>query len=537
MNKGPTPTRVKLKQPTSLMLQGTASHVGKTTLLAALGRIFARLDCYGQVAPFKPQNLTLQTYITEKGEEIARSQALQAKACMQVPTANFNPVVIKPVTDGMPELIINGKTIAQTQAKAFFLNQLGQDNFVTQAVLQAYQSLSQSYSLVLVEGSGSPVEINLPQSVTTNMGFAAAVDCPVVLVANIDKGGVFAQIVGTLELLTLAQRKRVVGIIINQLSGDALQLTEAIDWLEQHTSIKVLGVIPKLDNLQLDEEDLASELEQTKGKFKVQVLAYPNMNYQADFDGLKLHPEVDFELIHNSAKITADLLILPDTNSVRTDFTYLIKHGWDKQIKQHLRYGGKLLAVGAGYQMLGLEIEQIALQDEHSDTSKLASEQAVIEGLGLLPIISEIKPTKITRQLTAELSLNEQHILVSGFESRYGQSYALRKSIEPFIYQASAQEKSKDKQELNHKNIQLSDSYLSDDGQILGTYLHDWLSTSESISLLLAWCGLDNQIGLDLDLVRESELERLANVVEQQLDIAELCQQLNQWYSGEYNEQ
>ncbi|HEC74469.1 MAG TPA: cobyric acid synthase, partial [Methylophaga aminisulfidivorans] len=237
-----------IKQKT-LMVQGTTSDAGKSTLVTALCRWLVRQDY--SVAPFKPQNMALNSAVTAEGGEIGRAQAVQAKACHLAPHIDMNPVLLKPNSDSGAQVIIHGKAIANMEARFYH----DYKTTAMQAVLVSHQRLSEQYDLVIVEGAGSPAEINLRDRDIANMGFAEAVDCPVILIADIDRGGVFAHLVGTLALLSASEKARVKGFVINRFRGDIGLLQSGLDWLEQETGIPVLGVLPYLHGLHLEAED------------------------------------------------------------------------------------------------------------------------------------------------------------------------------------------------------------------------------------------------------------------------------------------
>ena len=233
----------------TLMVQGTTSDAGKSTLVAALCRVLYRRGM--RVAPFKPQNMALNSAVTIDGGEIGRAQAVQAQACGLAPHTDFNPVLLKPNSDTGCQVIIHGKVVCNLEAVGYHAYK----PIAMQAVLESYQRLQSQYDCVIVEGAGSPAEINLRENDIANMGFAEAVDCPVILIADIDRGGVFAHIVGTLALLSESERARVIGFVINRFRGDIALLQPGLDWLEQETGKPVLGVIPYLHGLHIEAED------------------------------------------------------------------------------------------------------------------------------------------------------------------------------------------------------------------------------------------------------------------------------------------
>jgi adenosylcobyric acid synthase len=334
-----------------LMIQGTSSDAGKSTLVAALCRIYARRGI--RVAPFKPQNMALNSAVTADGGEIGRAQAVQAQAAGIAPTVLMNPVLLKPSSDTGAQIIILGKALQHLEAGAYH----DYKPTAAAAVFSAYAQLSAAFERVVIEGAGSPAEVNLRQGDIANMGFAEVADVPVILLADIDRGGVFAQIVGTLELLSPTERARIVGFVINKFRGDIRLLQDGLDWLEQRTGLPVLGVLPYLHGLHLAAEDAVNRDQRRDDqplKLKVVVPVWPRMSNHDDFDPLRLHPQIDLQFAYAPGALPdADLIILPGSKNVRQDLAFLRQQGWDRQLARHLRYGGKVLGICGGYQMLG----------------------------------------------------------------------------------------------------------------------------------------------------------------------------------------
>ncbi|MFZ2321146.1 MAG: cobyric acid synthase, partial [Pseudomonas sp.] len=262
----------------TLMVQGTTSDAGKSTVVAALCRLLRQRGV--RVAPFKPQNMALNSAVTVDGGEIGRAQALQAIAAGVPPHSDMNPVLLKPSSDTGAQVIIHGQVRADMNARDYHQYK----SVAMQAVLESHQRLAAQYEVVMVEGAGSPAEINLRERDIANMGFAEAVDCPVILVADIDRGGVFAHIVGTLSCLSESERKRTIGFVINRFRGDISLLEPGLDWLEQQTGKPVLAVLPYLHGLFLDAEDAVQPVQAARGAFRVVVPSLPRMSNHTDFD-------------------------------------------------------------------------------------------------------------------------------------------------------------------------------------------------------------------------------------------------------------
>src|SRR5574343_1484228 len=366
----------------ALMVQGTTSDAGKTTLVAALCRILKRRGV--RVAPFKPQNMALNSAVTVDGGEIGRAQALQALACGLAPHTDFNPVLLKPTTDKQAQVILHGQVATDLDAKAYHAYKPR----AMAAVLESWARLTTAYDCVVVEGAGSPAEINLRDRDIANMGFAEAVDCPVILVADIDRGGVFAHLVGTLDLLSPTERARVKGFVINRFRGDISLLEPGLRWLEERTGKPVLGVLPYLHGLFLDAEDAIAGGQEIADatRLKVMAPAYPRISNHNDLDSLRLHPEVDFQWVGPNATVPpSDLIVLPGSKAVRADLDWLRAQGWDKAIERPLRSGGKVIGVCGGFQMLGKQLH---------DPQGLEGSAGSSPGLGWLDIDTTLAAEK-----------------------------------------------------------------------------------------------------------------------------------------------
>lgn len=480
----------------ALMVQGTTSDAGKSTLVAALCRILARRGV--RVAPFKPQNMALNSAVTADGGEIGRAQAVQAWACGLAPQVDFNPVLLKPTTDRKAQVVIHGKAALDLDARAYH----DYKPRAMAAVLASWERLTAAYDCVLAEGAGSPAEINLRERDIANMGFAEAVDCPVILVADIDRGGVFAHLVGTLELLSESERARVAGFVINRFRGDIGLLQPGLDWLSERTGKPVLGVLPYLHGLLLDAEDAIARHslgEKREARLKAVALACPRTSNHNDLDPLRLHPQVDFSWIGpGEALPAADLIVLPGSKAVRADLGWLREQGRDAAIARHLRYGGKVIGLCGGYQMLGAEI---------ADPLGLEGQPGSCAGLGHLPIQTTLEPEKQLRNVGGHLNLPGAPA-VAGYEIHQGVS----RSAVPL--QAA----------VNFADGRRNGA-ISADGQILATYCHGLFDHPEALAALLAWAGAGTTETVDIAARRAADLERLADAVEQALDL----ERLRQW--------
>jgi adenosylcobyric acid synthase len=479
-------------QQKTLMVQGTTSDAGKSVLVTGLCRVLRRRNI--QVAPFKPQNMALNSAVTADGGEIGRAQAVQAHACGLAPHIDFNPVLLKPNSDIGAQVIIHGKALTNMDARRYH----NYKSTAMQAVLESHKRLCKQYDAIIVEGAGSPAEINLRDRDIANMGFAEAVDCPVIIVADIDRGGVFAHLVGTLQLLTPSEQQRVKGFVINRFRGDFKLLKPGIDWLEQHTSKPVLGTLPYLTGFHLEAEDAIAQ-QQTKPNLKdeclrVSVPVLSRISNHTDFDTLRLHPQVDLQFIGPHQTIpNSDLIIIPGSKNVRQDLQWLRDQGWDKSIQKHLRYGGKLIGICGGFQMLGQTI---------ADPYGIEGAAGQNDGLGLLDIETTLQPEKQLRQVIGSLTIADAAI--SGYEIHAGTTTG--KSLNsPFAI-------------IDDR----SDGAVSPDQQIIGTYLHGLFDEPQALNALLQWAGLETPEPLDYQNIQEQQINRLADCIEQHLDLKKI---------------
>ncbi len=471
------------------MIQGTTSDAGKSVLVTALCRSLARRGI--RVAPFKPQNMALNSAVTVDGGEIGRAQALQAQAAGIPPHTDMNPVLLKPSSDTGAQIIIHGHAIGNMDARAYHRYK----STARKAVLESCQRLQQEYDVVLVEGAGSPAEINLRENDIANMGFAQMVDCPVLLIADIHRGGVFAHLVGTLALLSESERARVKGLLINRFRGDLALLQPGIDWLEEKTSKPVTGVLPFLHDLHLEGED---SLARSDGRTSVDaalnviVPALPRLSNHTDFDPLRLHPQVNLRFINAGDAIpAADLVILPGSKNVCADLIWLREQGWEDFIQRHLRYGGKLLGICGGFQMLGQSIQ---------DPDRIEDCGGGCQGLGFLDMTTRLGRDKQLHNVQGRLLLDGSP--VHGYEIHSGISSG------PALENPAV--------ELAGK----TDGARSVDGLLMGTYLHGLFESTPACDALLGWAGLKNTKSADYSQRCNNDIDRISDAVEQHLDMA-----------------
>lgn len=475
-------------KPLALMVQGCTSDAGKSVLVAGLCRLLLRRGV--RVAPFKPQNMALNSAVTIDGGEIGRAQALQAQAAGLAPHSDFNPVLLKPTSDRAAQVILHGRVAADLDARAYHLYKPR----AMQAVLASWERLARQYDCLVVEGAGSPAEINLRDRDIANMGFAEAVDCPVILVADIDRGGVFAHLVGTLELLSESEQARVQGFVINRFRGDLSLLEPGLRWLEERTGKPVLGVLPYLHGLHLDAEDALPRERASKADARLRVVApaLPRISNATDCDALRLHPEVDFRFVGPGEPVpAADLIVLPGSKNVRADLAWLRAQGWEAALLRHLRYGGRVIGICGGMQMLGRALH---------DPLGLEGAAGSAAGLGLLDFETTLAPEKRLANVAGKLNLPGAPE-IAGYEIHLGVSEG------PALSRPALR--------LDNGG---SDGTLSADGRILATYLHGLFDRPPALHALLAWAGHAEAAPFDLAAVREQALDRLADALEAHLD-------------------
>jgi len=464
------------------MVQGTTSDAGKSILVAAICRIFKN---HGhKVAPFKPQNMALNSAVTKDGGEIGRAQAVQAMAAGIEPTTDMNPVLLKPNTDTGAQVIVHGKAVANMDAQ-YYHNHKPQ---LLQSVLESHSRLEKQFEYVIVEGAGSPAEINLRDRDIANMGFAEPADCPVIIVADIDRGGVFAHLTGTLDCLSQSEKDRVKGFVINRFRGDIALLEPGLDWLEEKTGKPVLGVIPYIQNLHIEAEDAIHIKQQNTGEhiLNVVVPVLQRISNHTDFDALALHPNVNLEFIKDPKKYNgSDLIILPGTKNVRQDYEWLTTSGWADHIHKHLRYGGKIMGICGGFQMLGNTIH---------DLNGIEGKAGSTPTFGYLDFETHLQDTKQLKNVTGKVI--DTDITIKGYEIHAGESSG--PAFNNCLFDLGTHQ----------------DGLISEDGNIIGSYIHGIFDEAQMLEHLLTWAGLTELDSFDYRQHQESELDRLAMEVE-----------------------
>ncbi len=405
----------------ALLVAGTSSDVGKSVVTAGLCRWLARQGV--AVSPFKAQNMSLNSFVTLAGEEIGRAQAAQARAAGIEPEALMNPVLLKPGSDTSSQLIVLGKAVAETEAASYW--NAGRSRALLEVVLDSYRELARRFDTVICEGAGSPAEINLRQTDIVNMGFARAAGLPVVLVGDIDRGGVFASFVGTLAVLDPADQALIAGFLVNKFRGEPGLLRPGLEMLEDLTGRPVFGVLPFTDSIGVDAEDAIDwALLQSGGPplgddvLRVTVVALPRMSNHTDVDALACEPGVVVRFARQAAELAgADLVVLPGSRATVCDLAWLREREIDKAIGRHVARGLPVLGICGGYQMLGTVI--------HDDVESRAGQVA---GLGLLPVRTAFEQKKVLARPSRTLAGG---VVVHGYEIHHGA--VIRDGGEPFF--------------------------------------------------------------------------------------------------------
>lgn len=491
------------------MLQGTSSHVGKSVLAAGLCRLLYR-DGY-RVAPFKAQNMALNSYVTATGGEMGRAQVVQAEACGLAPRVEMNPILLKPTADASSQVIVLGRPVANLGAweyhREFNLAAM-------KAVEEAFQTLASSFEVVVIEGAGSPAEVNLKDRDIANMRTARMAAAAVLLVADIDRGGALASVVGTLELLEEEERRWVAGIIFNKFRGDRKLLAPALDFIEAKTGCPVLGVVPFVPNLGLDDEDSVS-LEDRPGRASgeaeivIAVVSLPHISNFTDFAALAAEPgcQVRYSLQPEEAE-GADLVIIPGTKNTLDDLRWLKKTGWATWLQSWSGKGGPLIGICGGFQMLGQKL---------SDPQGVEGSGGTEDGLGLLPVTTFFDLEKVTRQVKAEVAGDGVMLgpcrgeTVTGYEIHQGRSLLLGSGHPAF--------------RLSLPAGPVSDGAEGSRGLVWGSYLHGVLDNDvfrrHLVNFLRERRGLAPLTVSVVNMAarREQAFDRWANVLQESLDL------------------
>ena len=489
-----------------IMIQGTMSGAGKSALCAALCRIF-RQDGY-RAAPFKSQNMALNSYVTRQGLEMGRAQVMQAQAAGIEPDVRMNPVLLKPSSDTGSQVIVNGEPRGHMAAAEYYRYK----KTLIPEIMAAYESLAEEYDILVIEGAGSPAEINLKGEDIVNMGLAAKTGAPVLLAGDIDRGGVFAQLYGTAALLEPDERARIKGLLINKFRGDPEILRPGLTMLEELCGIPVLGVVPYLP-VELDDEDsLAPSLSRTEARraIDIAVLRLPRISNFTDFSPLEAHAALGVRYVDRAAALgEPDLIILPGTKSTMSDLLWLRENGLESAVQKRAASGTPVLGVCGGYQMLCESLE---------DPGGVEGNQASMRGMGLLPgrTVFSAEKTRTNRKASI-VSGPFRGAALEGYEIHMGDTGA---------------------QEVPFCILEDGRSDGCQRGTVFGTYLHGLFDTGELTVKLAAWLCERKGISpgdaapLSYRAYQETQYDRLAEGVRQSVNLPEIYRILEESERG-----
>ena len=495
----------------TIMVQGTASSVGKSVLAAALCRIFFQDGL--RVAPFKAQNMSLNSFATPDGGEIGRAQAVQAEAAMVAPTVEMNPILLKPEGDNRSQVVVRGKPLRALPAKEYY----SLKEHLWPVVAEALDRLRAEYDIVVIEGAGGAAEVNLRAHEIVNMRVARYAQAPVLLVGDIDRGGVFASLVGTMELLEPEERDLIKGFVINKFRGDPSLLDTGLEMLDRRTGVPVLGVLPYFTHIYIPEEDSVA-LERRRGMkaktgyvLDIAVIGFPHISNFDDFDPLNREEGVRLRYVEaGDALGNPDLVILPGTKSTMADLEYIQGMGLAEQVVAHARSGAPVIGICGGYQMLGVRL---------LDPDGVESHRAEAAGLGLLPVTTVFQDAKATQQTEARVTAEHglladcAGVTLKGYEIHMGKSQA-HPARAPFqITRRSG------------RPVNDSDGAMDAEGMVLGTYMHGLFHNDTLRRRLLARLAARKGVQLPPSmppLDASEEFDKLAAFVRQHLDMERL---------------
>ena len=481
-----------------IMVQGTMSNAGKSLLAAGLCRIFKQDGL--RAAPFKSQNMALNSYATKEGLEMGRAQAMQAEAAGIEPMVCMNPILLKPSSDSGSQVIVNGRSVGDMEAREYFAYKTK----LIPEVKAAFRKLEESFDVIVIEGAGSPAEINLKENDIVNMGLAEMVDAPVLLVGDIDRGGVFAQLLGTVLLLEESEKARVRGFIINKFRGDASLLDSGIDMLEEKSGIPVAGVVPYMDIKVEDEDSLSTRLSSSaRGLIDIAVIRLPRISNFTDFDVFEQFPDVSVRYVSDPAQLGgADLVMIPGSKSTIADLRWLRERGFEEEIRKMNAGGIPVIGICGGYQMLGRDI---------SDPEGVEGGGS-IEGLGLLPVSTVLAGDKRTVQFSGRVCDPSgifsplAGLEVEGYEIHMGRTARCG-------------------QDADGTRDFTSDGTGVTRGDVYGTYIHGFFDKGEIAASVVK--ALADRKGVQITsyeakdhrAFKEKEYDRLADILRKHLDM------------------
>ncbi len=488
----------------ALMFLGTASESGKSILAASFCRILHRRGV--QVAPFKAQNMALNSGATPDGREMGRAQIVQAECAGIEPHVDMNPILLKPTSEKGSQVIVHGKVTGNMEAARYYREK----KRLWPAVTASYDRLAGRYEVIILEGAGSPVEVNLKENDIVNMSMAEYADARVLLVADIDRGGVFASIVGTVELLAQTERERLIGFIINKFRGDASLLEDGLQFVKEKTGYPVLGVVPYLNNLHMPGEDSVALEKRTKHNgligngITVGIIRLPHISNYTDFDPLECDPRFVLHYLESPHNLRAyDVVILPGSKNVFFDYQFLVDRNFNEDLITYYQGGGRIVGICGGFQMLGTTIR---------DPHKVEGTRQELTALGVLPVVSVMAKEKVTERVRRFVMLPGQtaHIQVDGYEIHMGHTTVIDDGHIQFLTTES----------LQKERVGVA----AKDGRIWGTYMHGFFDNDALRGSFIAWVrgddGLEQASQFSYAQYKEQNYNRLADTVEEHVDVA-----------------
>ncbi|MCQ2969233.1 MAG: cobyric acid synthase [Clostridium sp.] len=501
-----------------IMVQGTMSNAGKSLVTAGLCRVFKQ-DGY-KVAPFKSQNMALNSFITKEGLEMGRAQVMQAEACGIEPTVNMNPILLKPTNDVGSQVIVNGEVLGNMSARDYYKKKTE----LIPYIMESFNNLAKDYDIIVIEGAGSPAEINLKENDIVNMGMAKLVNSPVLLVGDIDRGGVFASIAGTLMLLEEDERKMIKGTIINKFRGDVNILKPGLDMIEEITKTPVIGVVPYMD-IDIDDEDSLSEKFNNKGTvdlIDIAVIRLPRISNFTDFNAFEYIPGVSLRYVKSVKDLKdPDMIILPGTKNTMEDLKWLRECGLEAQILKQSAKGKVIFGICGGYQMLGMEL---------SDPFNVESGGTML-GMGLLPTKTVFEEEKIRTRVSGNFNevtgilSNLSYVEFEGYEIHMGQT----------IYDFN-EEELVTIDNVNGKDVIKNDGLYKEN--VYGSYIHGIFDKEEvSKAIIESLCitkgiGYSNISTVDIEKYKEEQYDKLAYGIRNSLDMKAIYKILESGING-----
>ena len=482
----------------SIMIQGTMSGAGKSLLAAGLCRIFKRAGY--KVAPFKSQNMALNSFITEDGLEMGRAQVMQAEAAGVAPDVRMNPILLKPTSDVGSQVIVNGEVRAVMDAREYFAYK----KELVPDILKAYHSLAEENDIIVIEGAGSPAEINLKTFDIVNMGMAKMASAPVLLAGDIDRGGVFAQLLGTLDLLEEDERPMVKGLVINKFRGDKTILDPGIEMLEERGGVPVVGVVPYMDIDVEDEDSLSEKLDVSapKGLVDIAVIRVPRISNFTDLDAFSMVPGVSVRYVKRTSELgDPDMVVIPGSKNTIEDLLWMRQNGLEAAVKKLAEKGRTIFGICGGYQMLGETI---------SDPEGVEAKGKIL-GMGLLPVDTVFESAKTRTRVTGRFLSSDAGLVVQGYEIHMGKT-TLRSGVQPLL-EITAQPGGETK----------ADGAVC--GNVAGTYVHGFFDGDgialETARVLGRKKGVDISASEEMSYAqyKEKQYDLLADTLERSLDM------------------